>query len=84
MCTDCGCGLTDGNRHLVAHDHDHAHGHAYRPRHGRHEDGGTLKALTEHNDRHARANRAAFDRHRVAFASCLRLSLRVRSRGFPL
>ena len=65
MCTDCGCGLTDGNRHLVAHDHDHAHGHAYRPRHGRHEDGGTLKALTEHNDRHARANRAAFDRHRV-------------------
>ena len=65
MCTDCGCGLTDGNRHLVAHDHDHAHGHAYRPRHGHHEDGGTINALTEHNDRHARANRAAFDRHRV-------------------
>lgn len=64
MCTDCGCGLADSNRHPGP--HNHPHGHAYRPRHGHHDDGsGTLNSLTEHNDRHARANRAAFDRHRV-------------------
>ena len=60
MCTDCGCGITDGNRHLVAHDHEHRQAHPYH-RHGH----GAVNSLTAHNDQHARANRAAFDQHGV-------------------
>lgn len=60
MCTDCGCGITDGNRHLVAYDHEHRQAHPYH-RHGH----GAVNSLTAHNDLHARANRALFDRHGV-------------------
>ena len=60
MCTDCGCGITDGNRHLVAHDHEHRQAHPYH-RHGH----GAVNSLTAHNDQHARANRAGFDQHGV-------------------
>ena len=60
MCTDCGCGITDGNRHLAAHDHEHRQAHPYH-RHGH----GAVNSLTAHNDQHARANRAAFDQHGI-------------------
>ncbi len=71
MCTDCGCGITDGNRHLLPHDHDHPHVHPYR-RHGPHHEreigsqaGGAINSLMAHNDMHARSNRAVLDRHGV-------------------
>ena len=77
MCTDCGCSVTEGNRHLLAtghahgHVHEHGHGHADHHHGDEHEHGvaadraGVLDSLMAHNDAHARANRALLDRHGI-------------------
>lgn len=69
MCTNCGCSITDGNRHLVSNGHSHHHGHVYRHKHNVHGNatpsGGALNSLMEHNDHHAHENRALFDQHGV-------------------
>lgn len=80
MCTDCGCSITDGNRHLLSkdhghhsyrhhkhqHGHDHGHGHDHNHEHGSaSHSSAALNSLMQHNDHHARENRNRFDQHGV-------------------